>query len=233
MADKNELLVEHYHKTFDLTTRLWEQRNRLFLFLIGVIGLSAILTFRGSEANPLFLDMIIKILGITDVNRVNEIRGSFPFALLHGVLLLVVFYLMFNLYHRALSVLMQYAYLGSLEKEIRESLQFKVDEKAFTRESDFYWRNRPALMGTVKWVYMLLLGLLLLAFLIGRLVDDYHSGSLWLVWIDIVVSIPTLIYFFGYASSSVTLDSKEAIVPKAGPNPVANPAGPANPNPGG
>lgn len=228
MADKNELLVEHYHKTFDLTTRLWEQRNRLFLFLIGVIGLSAILTFRGSEANPLFLDMIIKALGITDVNRINEIRASFPFALLHSVLLLVVFYLMFNLYHRALSVLTQYAYLGSLEKEIRDSLQFQAGTKAFTRESDFYWGNRPALMGSVKWVYMFLLGLLLLAFLVGRLVDDYYSGSQWLVWIDLVISIPTIIYFYGYASSSVALDSKDAIVPKANPNPVASPAGPAN-----
>lgn len=216
MADKNELLVEHYHKTFELTSHLWKQRNTLFLLLIGVIGLATLLTYRGSEANPLFVDLVAKTLGISDSGRISELKTGFPFALLHGILLFVIFYLMFNLYHRALSVLLQYAYLGALEKEIREGLGFQGESKAFTRESDFYWSRRPKLLGSVKWVYILLLGLLLGAFLVGRIIDDWRtSDNYLLVIIDLIVAIPTAIYFYGFAASSIDLDSKDAIIPKS------------------
>lgn len=216
MAERNELLVDHYHKTFELTSRLWEQRNRLFLLLIGVIGLATVLTYSETETNSLFVDLVIKALGIEDSSRIAELKSSFPFALLHSILLLVVFYLMFNLYHRAVSVLMQYAYLGALEMEIREALMFNPGTRAFTRESDFYWSQRPKLLGSVKWVYIGLLGLLLGSFLVGRIIDDWRAHMVLFVFIDLIVGIPTAIYFWGYAATSIELDSKDAIIPKSG-----------------
>jgi hypothetical protein len=63
-----------------------------------------------------------------------------------------VFYLTVNLYHRALYVLRNYRYLGKLEEEIREQLKISAESVAFTRESTFYWGDRGALLGAVKWV---------------------------------------------------------------------------------
>jgi hypothetical protein len=158
---------------------------------------------------------LAKLFGIQDEARVTALQRSFPFALLHGVLLIVVFYLMVNLCHRALYVLRSYAYLGALEREIRESLGLKGDSAAFTRESDFYWSRRPWLLATVKWVYVILLGGFLGAFLWGRFSADRTGGNLKLVIVDLLVSIPIALYFFGYAWYTLSLDSSEAIVERS------------------
>jgi hypothetical protein len=38
MPHKGRALVAHYQKTYELTYRLWEQRNRTFLFLLGAVS---------------------------------------------------------------------------------------------------------------------------------------------------------------------------------------------------
>src|SRR5207245_582466 len=114
-----------------------------------------------------------------------------------------------NLYHRSLYVLRSYRYLGALEAEIRQRLGLGTNTVSFSRESTFYWRQRAFLLGTVKWVYIVLLGGLLLAFLGGRMYYDARYSSPWFVLVDVAVSVPTLLYFAAYAASSVGLD-KEA-----------------------
>jgi len=211
MAEKLELLVEHYQKTYELTYELWLQRNRIFLLLLAVAGVATILTYRPADAYPLLVAWLAKLLGIEDKARVTALQDSFPFTLLHGILLVVVFYLMVNLCHRALYVLRNYAYLGALEREIRESLNLTRDSVGFTRESDFYWSQRPWLLSTVKWVYVVLLGGFLGVFLWGRFSADRTGGNKQLVIVDILVSIPIAFYFFGYAWYTLRLDSGEAI----------------------
>jgi len=207
LADKSELLADHYQKTYEMTYHLWSQRNRTFLLLLAVVGVAAILTYRPADTYPLLAAWLGKLLGIQDEARVATLQRSFPFALLHGILLIVVFYLMVNLCHRALYVLRNYAYLGVLEKDIRASLDLSADSPAFTRESDFYWNQRQWLLGTVKWVYVLLLGGFLGVFLWGRLSSDRAGGYTQLVTVDIVVSIPIVFYFLGYAWYTLRLDT--------------------------
>ena len=91
LTEKPELLIEHYQKTYELTYQLWSQRNRTFLLLLAVIGAAAVLTYRPSDANPLLAAWLGKLLGLQGEARVAKLQGSFPFALLHSALLVVVF----------------------------------------------------------------------------------------------------------------------------------------------
>lgn len=145
MSEPENELVKHYDKTYDLTYKLWEQRNRLFLILVGVIGAATLLTYRAPETDSLLVDLVAKSVGVSDnEKRVEQLRTGFPFAVLQSILLLVIFYLMVNLFHRALYVLRNYAYLGALEVEIRNDLKVNEGSIAFTRESTFYWDKRPS-----------------------------------------------------------------------------------------
>lgn len=207
-----DIVVEHYQKTYELTYEFWKQRNRIFLILIGVIGIATLLTFSPREANSLLVDWIAKLLNVTDAERIEELHKSFPFGLLQSILLIVIFYLMVNLYHRALYVLRNYQYLGALEFEIRKYLSVQEDTVSFTRESSFYWKNRPLLLGTVKWVYIVLLGILLFTFLGGRVYGDFQTGNVLLAGADFVIAIPIIVYFIAYARSSVVMDTAKEIL---------------------
>jgi hypothetical protein len=204
-----QAVVDHYQKTYELTYELWKQRNRTFLLLLVVIGAATLLTFEVPTADSLLLDLIAKLLDISGSERVSQLQTSFPFGILQSILLLVVFYLMVNLYHRATYVLRNYHYLGKLETEIREQLGFQEGTAAFTREGSYYWRSRTPMMGFVKWSYFVLLGLLLLAFLGGRIAGDFRDGNVIFGIVDIVIAAPTVMFFYAYVQSSRSYDREQ------------------------
>lgn len=205
----SNFLIDHYQKTYELTYEFWKQRNNTFLFLLAFIALGTITTFGGTETNSLLVDFVAKAFGVTDTNRINEIRSGFPFSLLQSTILIVVFYLMVNLYHRSIYVLRNFKYIAALENEIRENLEINEEKIFFTRESKFYWSARPRLLSITKWFYIFLLGSLLLTFLFGRVYNDINIKNYYLAIVEGVVSIFILIYFGGYAFQSVKLDSKK------------------------
>jgi hypothetical protein len=211
-TEATKALVEHYQKTYELTYNLWRQRNRTFLILLGVIGGATLLTFRIPDTEPFLVDVIAKLIGITDDARIGQLRAGFPFGLIQSIILAVVFYLVVNLYHRAGYVLRNYKYLAGLEREIRDRLRLGPNTVGFTRESTFYWSDRSPLGGAVKWTYIGLLGIVLLAFLVGRAVEDFGDGNIVLALADVGMAIPTLVFYAEYARISVTQDSAEAIV---------------------
>lgn len=212
MSEKAKALADHYQNTYELTYSLWQQRNRTFLLLLAVIGIATLLTFRAPQADSLLVDYLAKWVGVSDDPvRLAEIRRGFPFGLLQSILLIIVFYLMVNLYHRAVYVLRNYRYLACLEKEIRGELALAEEAVSFTRESSFYWSERSRLSGFVKWVYIAMLGLLLLAFLGGRIWDDFQRARI-LALVDLAIAVPTLVFFWEFARSSVGLDTAEVIV---------------------
>lgn len=212
MADSAELVAEHYQKTYELTYELWKQRNHTFLILVGVIGVATLLTFHTPETQSLLVDFVANFAGIKEVQRVQELRQSFPYGVLQSILLVVVFYLMVNLHHRALYILRNYRYLGAVEGEIRQHLNLPEETVAFTRESSFYWGSRGPLLGWVKWIYIVLLGALLLAFLLRQVLNDIEGGTAIFIVIDTILSVITLAFFLAYAKSSVNLDTESANV---------------------
>jgi len=211
MKEHSEILTEHYQKTYELTFDLWKERNRIFLALITVVGGATILTFSPSAANPLLVLWAAKALGVTSDAKVQELGRSFPFGLVQTTLLIVVFYLMVNLYHRAIYILRNYRYLAELEKEIRAELGSAPQSVAFTREGYFYWTDRRFLQGAVKWCYILLVGSLLFAFLGGRIYIDFKIGNVILALVDLLVSFATALFFAAYARSSVSLDRAKEV----------------------
>lgn len=204
--DKAEILATHYQCTYELTYRFWVQRNRLFVYMLLTVGLASLLAFNPKDANPIFIDVLAKFLEITDKERKAELQGRFPFAILHGILLLFIFYLSVNLFHRSLYVLRSYAYLADLEDEIRATLDIRDGQSAFSREGKFYWNDRPRMLGTVKYVYVFLLGLLLVAFLAGRMAGDWRSQDRLLLALDFLIGAPILFYFIGYAKTAIRFD---------------------------
>lgn len=206
MKDSTEILATHYQNKYELTHELWTQRNSSFLFLLAAIGIGAVLIFGTQDTNSLIIYGIASLLGISDAARIDAMQRSFPFALLQTIVLIVVYYLMVNLYHRTVSVFRLYRYMGELEREIRQGLELPVTSFAFTRESTFYWHKRPRAIGFIKWVYTVLLGVLLFMFLGGRIYGDIHAQQWLLVALDVVITLPVAVYFFEYARASNQMD---------------------------
>lgn len=86
----------------------------------------------------------------------------------------------------------------------------------FTREGQFYWLGRSRMLGYVKWIYIILLGLLLIAFLAGKPVDDLGNNNNLFGVIDLLIAAPTLLFFLAYAKSSVSFDKPEERLKRKG-----------------
>jgi hypothetical protein len=211
MNDRGQLLADHYQKTYELTWDLWRQRNSTFLLLLSVIAGATLLTFSSAATQPLLARWVAKSLEITDRQDILEFIRSFPFGLLQTLLVAVVFYLMVNLYHRALYVLRNYRYLACLEREIRQELAISPQSIAFTREGEFYWTDRIALQGAVKWCYVVMVGLLLFSFLIGRIYQDFMLRATVLAFAELLIAMATGVFFVAYAKSSVSMDGAAGV----------------------
>ncbi|MEM9723233.1 MAG: hypothetical protein AAGA10_28450 [Bacteroidota bacterium] len=201
MDKRPDILAEHYQKTFELTLKFWESRNRTFLLLLFVIGLGTLLTFKANQADSLLIDFIAGFLKIEDSNRINELRLTFPYSLMQSILLVVIFYLMVQLFHRTNSINRNYDYLGKMEKEIRLELWGKpcLDTISFTRESEHYIKSQQPLKKFIKYSYTGILGLLLVAFLGMRIISDFKAQNYITVIADVLISIPIFIFYLGYA----------------------------------
>ena len=200
--NKAELLIQHYQDTYQLTYQLWQQRNRLFLILLAVVALACLLVY-APETNSILLSWLGQVVGITDQERLIL---SIQYTLIQGIILAVVFYIMVNLFHRATYILRNYRYLAALEDEIRTAMGLGDADHAFTREGKFYWSDRPRALSTVKYVYVVFLGALLLGFLGGRLYNDW--GNWLLTAVDLGIAVPTLGYYLAYSYYSIGFDRK-------------------------
>lgn len=108
MPYNTEIVAEHYQKTYELTLQMWEQRNKTFMFLLAVVGVATLLTFNVAQAEPLLVDIIAKIVGISDTARLKELRQGFPYGLIQSVFLMIILYFMVVLYHRTAFILRSY-----------------------------------------------------------------------------------------------------------------------------
>lgn len=202
MEDSTKIVAEHYQKTYELTLQMWEQRNTTFLLLLAVVGAAALLTFNVPQAEPLLVDIVAKIVGISDASRLKELRQSFPYGIIQSILLMIVLYLMVILYHRTAFIRRCYFYLGGIEPELKLGLGLPQEAVAFTRESTFYHKHKAPYSRFVAITYVGMLGLLLVAFLGLRVYSDFSSGNIVFAIVDLALAVPTLLFFTGYARLS-------------------------------
>lgn len=198
-----ELLVEHYHKTYDLTFSVWESRNQSLLILLAVVGFSTLLTFNVSEAQPLLVDIIAKLCGIASDERIKNLKKSFPYGVIQSIFIIVVFYLIINLYHKTCFIIRSYHYLSGIEKDIRSALNLPTDSVSFTREGDFYNNHRTFSSFMTGLSYVLILGVLLLSFLGMRLINDWHARDYFILVTDAILTLGIMYFFFVYAYTSL------------------------------
>ncbi|MGC6656922.1 hypothetical protein [Pantoea sp. EEL5] len=203
MISGTDLIVEHYNKTYDLTFNLWEARNKILLSLFLCIGVTVFLTFNVAEAQPLLIDIITKSIGITDAARISELRKSFPYSVVHSALLLVIMYLIINLYHRSAFIHRNYAYLSKLEEEIRFRLSIKKTSKVFSRESTFYNENKTFASKYIGVIYVLVVSFFVLSFLSVRLYLDISSASRLIIFYDLAVGLVISVYLYSWAKISI------------------------------
>ncbi|EOC1344329.1 hypothetical protein ACI09M_003751 [Cronobacter dublinensis] len=199
----NELLVEHYHKTYDLTFSVWESRNQSLLILLAVVGFSTLLTFNVSETQPLLVDVIAKLCGITSDERIAELKKSFPYGIIQSIFIIIVFYLTINLYHKTSFIRRSYKYLGGVESDIRTALNLPTGSVSFTREGDFYNNHRTFSSFMTGLSYVLILGVLLCSFLGMRLLNDWHAQDCLILITDGCLALGILYFFIVYAYLSL------------------------------
>jgi hypothetical protein len=203
------LIVQHYQNTFELTHETWKERNRLFIFLILTTGAGLLLLLQVPEAKSLFVDLVVKLLEITDEDRIDQLHQNFPMDVILSIILIIVFYLMQKLYSTNLAVFRHYIYLGAVEDEIRQTLELPEDSVSFTREGSFYWGHRTLIQKLSKWFYLWVILVVLLPFMVLKVNSDLNAQSYFLAIIDSAVAILTFLYFLAYARSAKDLDVEE------------------------
>lgn len=192
-----ELLVEHYQKTYEVTYELWNARNRQFPTLAAVIGGGTFLAFRVPGATSLFVAVIGGLVKLDPATQ-QSLQSGVTYQILQTVLLVVVFHMLLDLYRHTQDITRNYQYMAGMEAEIRQALGFSADKIAFTREDVFYNKHRVRLLGGVRYVYSVALGVLLALFLYARISDDFHLGNPVFTAADIVIAIPIVVYFIDY-----------------------------------
>src|ERR1700740_1019796 len=135
--DLAKILIDHYKDTDAIATRAYDQRNRLLLFLLGAIGIAAILTFRTSGLELVVLKAIAGELKQSE----DVVRQSLPFAVVESLALVIVFFMLVGFYQRSSIMQLYYAYLGDIESAIRNELALPAGQKPFTLNSRYYMEN--------------------------------------------------------------------------------------------
>jgi tetrahydromethanopterin S-methyltransferase subunit G len=214
-------MAEHYQKTMDLVTRVWERRNRQFIILVAVLAAAVLVAFARQLIAPALETVIFAHLPGLNSAAAERLRAFLPLAsdLLLALLLVTVFYLMASLAHGTGWIINSYLYMSMLEREIRQQLKISRDQIAFTREGPFYEVTGSKLTRVIGLCYKSVLGLLLLSFFTSRIFFDLPSDWVplrvpgredavrWYGWLignflfvfDILIAIPTLWLFARYA----------------------------------
>jgi hypothetical protein len=200
MNQSIDVLAEHYQNTYELTYQFREQRNKTFVILLFILGIVTVLTLRVPQADSLLIDIIAKITGST---RMEELRSSFPFAILQSIFMVAVLHLIIDLHHLNLRVIRNFQYLGDLENEIRTQLRLGDDSAFFTREGKFYDTHRGPFLWMIPIVYILILSFLLVSFIFSKIIGDFRQFQYFLGIIDIVLSLFILAFFGAYTYANL------------------------------
>jgi len=196
------VLMEHYQKTVELKHANWGSRNQSYLTLLGFVGLATLLTCNVTQAQPILVELIGKIIDAEE-HQFQALRLSMPYAVIQSILLMIILYFMAILYHSTASMQRHSKYLTVLEDEIRAYLPLSDASHFFTRESRFYQNNRPEFCSLIDLTYISMLGVLLVSFLGFRVVSDIKTGSVLIVVITCLLAMLTLFFYCAYTRATL------------------------------
>jgi hypothetical protein len=154
---KLEILSSHYSETFSLLKEAVARRDRLFLYILGVIFL-LLLYMSAPSAVSEWLNQFINSKSGNNSTTANLIEASFVGA----VLLLGLLSLSHTYFQTVLHIERQYDYVYQLEAQLSE----RFDEKAFIREGKHYRKYKRLFSRWTKGIFWILFPLLYVVFLI-------------------------------------------------------------------
>jgi hypothetical protein len=225
-----EALVEHYQWTREQLTRDWVDRNHRYSLLVALLAVAALLSF---VQGP-----VVRTLGALSTTELSSLLGkasgspdpwgilaslviynaAVVFDLLMIAFLVLVFYLMTDVFHRSGILGSGYVYLSLMEHEVRAALLLTESHTAFTREGAFYQATGRRMSKLVGRANKGMLGCLLVLFFAARLFTDFPQEWLplrlpapadlaaWTRWatrnflffLDVVTALLTARMFWGY-----------------------------------
>ena len=150
-----KVIAEHYQKTFEFTYDYWKERNKNFLILLGIIGVEILLINRENAGlNHIALEIYATYIKRCPVPSESPEAG-FPFNLLISILIVVIFYLIIQIYQKTSYINRSYQYLKDVEGEIVQVLKKDNSSNltAFTREGNFYKNHKDFFRKTIGIVY--------------------------------------------------------------------------------
>src|SRR5262249_2720101 len=106
-GDRVVVLVDHYHRAADQASERWQERNRRFLFLVGVLALAVLATANPGETDSFLVTLLAKFAGVADAD-ITKLRESFPYVVLHGLLVVLVFYFMTDVFRLNANIIGNY-----------------------------------------------------------------------------------------------------------------------------
>jgi len=176
-SERALVLADHYHRAAEQASERWRERNRQFLALVGVLALAVLLTANPGGTDSFFLALVAKLAGVKE-DDIDRLRESFPYVVLHGLLLVLVFYFMTDVFRLNANIIRNYEYLRGLEPELRYELGLHPENTAFSRETTFYDSFKVKGSGAVKYAYVLIVGGMLAFFLVFRVTSDWPTDGL-------------------------------------------------------
>jgi uncharacterized membrane-anchored protein YitT (DUF2179 family) len=195
---KAEVLAEHFQKTFEFNHSRWEERNKNFLVLLGITGVELLLIYRTDGVLRVMADFYSNFL---KDKGPDDIASGFPFNLLISILLIVILYLMIQIYHRTSHINSTYGYLEKVEGELRNTLEITIGH-SLTREGAYYKNNQRYLLKLTGVVYALILGALLLFIAYGKIRPLRRATTIsidtLLPTVDVLVLAIIAVYYFNY-----------------------------------
>ncbi len=201
------LLVEDYRIAKDSNAETWKERNRNFIILVICCGLYVLISFRDSEITQLLNAILRKY--VESEKQTNTDVVSLPFTLLQVALMIVILYLVINIYHRTRGIFRNFIYLNKLELTIHDKLKLG-DATGFGRENSYYQNDLPSFQTVTKLVYVVVLGMLFCA--IGNaLYFSAQTQTLTSVLLQAIPFAGVTVYYALYAFSVIFLDNREVL----------------------
>lgn len=154
---KLEILSSHYSETFSLLKEVVARRDRLFLYILGVIFL-LLLYMSAPSAVSDWLNQFINSKSGNNSPTANLIEASFVGA----VLLLGLLSLSHTYFQTVLHIERQYDYVYQLEVKLSEHF----DGEAFIREGKHYRKYKRLFSKWTKGIFWILFPMLYVVFLI-------------------------------------------------------------------
>lgn len=202
MSERSAALVEHYHQTYDLTFKLWKERNRAFLLLITTLAIAALISYdprafqdrtwaipglvaAASDAattrNTFLLTAMCYAVKEDDCKPGSEtiahFAKTFPHDAFDGIISIIVLYLMLNITNLTSTIFRYYSYINRLENEVRTEMQIGRWSVAFAREGQWYERHHAPMQVPIRYFYVLLLTGMLGFYFFVRIAGELHAGG--------------------------------------------------------